>query len=343
MKSNIAFPTITPGHEIFLDNEILYIRNTTKTFRLTGSSGGLIEQLLRAADGTMSISDLASSANCSTEAVEGVITRLQKLGIVTDASCLDVPDGIDFMVANTLQALIPTKRTDHLDYQAMLKKRVLTIGPDELTQEINKRLVQHGLNHLDSLNVEREGNDLEHYVLTTQPDLLIHTSRIEDYKMALECNRIALTHNTAWISTWTDGMIITLMPVMLPNQTACFECFLDRQRSHYDQQEADSAFEQYLINGRPDSLLKVRNQNLFIDQIQIDLLVVRSLRYLMGAKELGPVSKVIEFDLKQLALTHHPLLRMPNCPTCSPNQSQPPIRPFNDASYLAKIAVSEVN
>ncbi len=338
----ITFPTITPGHEVFRDGEFLYVRNIAKTFRLTGNSNQLIEQLLHAADGTRSITDLADTVSCSTTDVEGVIGRLQHLGIVTDPASLDVPDGHDFMVANTMQALVPTDRTDHKRYHAMLNKRVLLVGQTELTQEISRRFSEHGLSQIDNLDPALENDEIEQCVVAKQPDLLIHISRFQDYKTALECNRVAIAHNNAWISTWTEGMIITLMPVMLPHQTPCFDCFLERQRAHYLQPEADAAFEQYVMQGRPNSLLKERTQMLFIDQMQVDLLVIRSLRYLMGGKEPVPVDTVIEFDVRELNLTHHPLLRVPNCPSCNPTYHQPPVRPFSEASFVVNPSIAEV-
>lgn len=130
---------------------------------------------------------------------------------------------------------------------------------------------------------------------------------------------------TSYRSDWT-GLQIEIGPTVHPKETACYACYQHRWRSNLAQLERDEVL-----------LAALQKQTLPLVDLQItpcvSLLCYEILRFLSAEIQPYTLGAILKFDIVTAELTRHPLLKVPQCPTCRRN-----IQPFAPVRFWSEIA-----
>ncbi|MGB0383897.1 MAG: hypothetical protein ACPGWR_03655 [Ardenticatenaceae bacterium] len=308
-------PVLDPKIEFCSQSEDeLIVRRWDRTLVMRGRSIPLVARLISELDGEKDTSLLAEKLGVTPLLVVEVLNHLYNRGIVVDKNSVHNNFGI-------LSAFSGSSLSQG-GYGQLQNKTVLVDGPADLPSMISQNLSESGLGKVlipqtSSLTIES--------LVTQEPAFIIYAERIVDYKRATKLNKIAIQLNIPWIAGWFEGPNIVVTHVMIPNENACFECLILRQRANYLNYKLDMIYENFIREGRPstqtyipESMFSVQENTPGMDNMLARFLTVRAVSYLLGMRSIAPVPKLVEFSLPNLVSRHHPVLRLPQCPVCSP-------------------------
>jgi molybdopterin-synthase adenylyltransferase len=134
--------------------------------------------------------------------------------------------------------------------------------------------------------------------------------------LAYKLNRVCLASGTAWIACDCSAAEITVGPLVVPGQTACYLCYKMRLVAGSETPEDEFAFQSFLDRRKQDD--SAHRQNLvFSAGLGSHLVALEAFKQLSGV--LPPVTRgrIFVFDTLQLTATPHVVLRKPWCPACS--------------------------
>jgi bacteriocin biosynthesis cyclodehydratase domain-containing protein len=163
-------------------------------------------------------------------------------------------------------------------------------------------------------------------------DCLVATSDFGGQDAMCQWNKLCKDHSVHFMPVMLKNMVGYVGPLIIPGETACYECFLFRQRSHALEPDAEqfadkAAFQgQGIIGFHPSMATILGDIAAFeLTRFYADVLPVRS------------VGTLLEVNLLAASITERKVLRVPRCPTCSAlmKKSRPNITKafFNDRTH----------
>lgn len=159
---------------------------------------------------------------------------------------------------------------------------------------------------------------------TSNPvDCLIATSDFGAQETMRLWNRLCVERRCHFLPVVLQNLIGYLGPLVIPGETACFECLWARQNSHLEdiraQRAAESvAFAGQAVNGFHPSMASILG----------DLAAFELTRFYIGALPPGNVGTLIEVNLLASGLTARKVLKIPRCAVCSPLLTRPSKTPL---------------
>jgi adenylyltransferase/sulfurtransferase len=130
-------------------------------------------------------------------------------------------------------------------------------------------------------------------------------------------NRVCLEHQLRWCACSVSGLEVVLGPTVVPGQTACYLCYRMRAVACAADPEADFAFQRMLDRRKQDDSGRRENLNVAAG-LAADLLGLEVLKQVSGVAPSPTVGRIAVFDLVELSLKKHIVLRKPWCPACFP-------------------------
>ena len=119
------------------------------------------------------------------------------------------------------------------------------------------------------------------------------------------------------VFVWRELSQIVSGPLVIPGESACFECYRSRLRSNARHLAEFDALASYQLRRRdhlPSDLARGSVKAFLARQ----LLVIAA-----GAYDLFETNTIYSFDALQLQLNKHPILRIPRCGSCGAYRSEP--------------------
>jgi bacteriocin biosynthesis cyclodehydratase domain-containing protein len=121
-------------------------------------------------------------------------------------------------------------------------------------------------------------------------------------------DRACQREKVQWTSIRRLGMEVEIGPTVVPRQTPCFYC--------YEQRRAGNERGGRVLDGTPAAWFHVAAGS--------ECVVLEAVKLLTGFGEAMSLGRVIVFDPLGMTLSHHRVLRLPDCPRCSGGTDVPP-------------------
>jgi len=121
-----------------------------------------------------------------------------------------------------------------------------------------------------------------------------------------------------------SASMLALGPTVVPGHTACWTCYDRRQQGTQDLFPEQSAIREFLYN-HPD-VDPVGSKLPALAQTLAGLAAFETVRILTNVYPPATCGSVLTLNCVDFILEHHPVLKLPRCPDCSPVRDQPPQR-----------------
>jgi bacteriocin biosynthesis cyclodehydratase domain-containing protein len=128
-------------------------------------------------------------------------------------------------------------------------------------------------------------------------------------------NRVCLAEKIRWSSCSATAMEVIVGPTVVPGETPCYMCYKMRAVACADDPEADFAFERWLDRRKQDDSGRRENLNVTA-AIASNLLGLEVVKLVSGVMPSPTVGRIVVFDLVDLTVKKHVVLRKPWCPAC---------------------------
>jgi bacteriocin biosynthesis cyclodehydratase domain-containing protein len=218
----------------------------------------------------------------------------------------------------------PTRSDLLLDYLDVFSRSVASLRPDRV-RETDERLVcvvivgsgelaNAASNVLGALGckVRHRSADEESEIC----DLQLALSDAVDHGWCRAVNRRAYSCGQPVLFGALDGHSVRIGPLTVPRESACFECYHHRLRSHAEfRREFDARILGYDRPGDTGS------PPLLAAQAGAVLAAAAAMGFIVEHVSLGRPNQIVEQDLLANRITTHTLMKLPRCPVCGPAKS----------------------
>jgi len=171
----------------------------------------------------------------------------------------------------------------------------------------------------------RRPRNFEEWKATAQAtdlDCLIATSDFGGPHLFKEWNRFCVQHKRFFFPILLQDQVGLIGPLVVPDQTACFECFVARHHSHRpptpsSKQIDETAHDAQAVVGFHPAMASAL----------ADIAAFELTKFFSGVVPGWNVGTVLEMNLLTSRMTPRKVLKVPRCPVCSPLITRPPTNP----------------
>jgi thiazole/oxazole-forming peptide maturase SagC family component len=163
---------------------------------------------------------------------------------------------------------------------------------------------------------------------TTEPEslgCLIVTSDFGGLSSFREWNQFAVTNNIPFLPIFLRDEIGYVGPLVIPGDTACFECFLAREKSHKSHHFDSTAIDDQAFSGQ-----NVVGFHPSMGSILGDIATMELTKFFGGKIPGWNVGTLLEVNLLSSRMVPRKILKVPRCPACSSLTTQPSTNLQND-------------
>jgi thiazole/oxazole-forming peptide maturase SagC family component len=155
---------------------------------------------------------------------------------------------------------------------------------------------------------------------TESLDCLVATSDFGGLQLMREWNSFCVDHHCHFFPVVLQDLIGYVGPLIVPGETACFECLRSRQDANMSDPVSQRASEYAAPEGR-----KIVGFIPPMASVLGDIAAVELVKFYGRGLPLWRVGTLIEVNLLAPRLEMHRVLKLPRCPVCSPlNRHSPP-------------------
>lgn len=156
---------------------------------------------------------------------------------------------------------------------------------------------------------------------------LVATAELGGMQLLRPWNEHCVLHRRLFLPVLLEDMIGHVGPLVVPGETACFECFRLRRSTHEADPWARRAIEAASSGGRPAAGSLPPMASVLGDVAAVELLKLLGLHPPVG--ELGAA---VEVNLLASDMTARRVLRLPRCPVCTPLSERPTLAATKSAA-----------
>jgi len=149
---------------------------------------------------------------------------------------------------------------------------------------------------------------------------IVATSDVGSTKSLLKWNRYCVEHSCRFMPVMLHNLIGFVGPLVIPGETACYECAYARQNSHVEQPEIHTVTEALANEGEAQSVIGFHPS---MASILGDLAAFELTKFYSGAIPGQNIGKLIEVNLLATQLVSRKTLKVPRCMVCSPLNTKP--------------------
>jgi bacteriocin biosynthesis cyclodehydratase domain-containing protein len=287
-----------------------------------GKKAHLLSRLLLAIDGKKDLSQIeVELADSYTGAeISRAIMFLQTEGILQDRK--DSPPLPTDQLRRQARYLAHYLQEADETVQNLAAVSCLVVGKGGLAGAISHLLVQHGLEKVVSITQELTANDLHDNELDelekklVTSDVAVCTTQTFAPHLCRVVNDLAIEHQKPILyvdmSSGNHGII---GPLCIPGQSSCYTCYEQRLAINTDVHEERLDYEFFLTN-RPHKRSSYGTLIAF-EHIVCGLAVVELLSYLTAYRAPRTIDGTLIIDFFQPEIYREPVLKLPNCKSCS--------------------------
>jgi bacteriocin biosynthesis cyclodehydratase domain-containing protein len=161
-------------------------------------------------------------------------------------------------------------------------------------------------------------------------DVLVATSDLGAQEEMLAWNRFCVKENRNFLPVVLQDLIGYVGPLVVPGETACYECLQARQNSHLENYKTRRLADYASCDGQ-----RVVGFHPSMASILGDIAAFELTRFYSEALPSRKVGELIEVNLLAKGMTVRKVLKVPRCPICSSLTRRSPVSP--DKSFFASI------
>jgi len=200
-------------------------------------------------------------------------------------------------------------------------KNINLLLPNDIAENVSSYFYQK--NNFENLNL-CSFNDLNQEILENQIkncDFLIILETIENKYIEKQVNKLCLKHKKPFIRAIIQNFKSEIGPLVIPNMTACLECYNTRIYSNLNHYLENKAIDQKIMSkGYVYQISNEVTMSSFLTGIGI--LTNEVIKYFI--KDItwnfpASIESVIEFDNYNMELNVNKFLKIPRCEICGKN------------------------
>jgi bacteriocin biosynthesis cyclodehydratase domain-containing protein len=187
---------------------------------------------------------------------------------------------------------------------------VRLLGCDPLVAVLTEELRSCGVGDVSRVPTATPGSDFSEVSGLVEPGVNLAIVCLESLGAeTFEAVNTASMHSgVRWLRVVLSGPLAHLGPTVVPHQSACYECFELRWRSHEDELDR---FLAYRAQEPADEGALAPYHSLVAAQATLE-----ALRLLSGFAPPTTIGRFYELDLTSPLATPHDVLKVPRCPAC---------------------------
>ena len=143
-------------------------------------------------------------------------------------------------------------------------------------------------------------------------DCLVATSDLGAIQFMRRWNDFCIEHDRAFLPIVLRDLMGYVGPLVIPHETACYECFLTRKRANMEEIEIANSWENIAPDGN-----KVVGYHPAMASILAEIAVMELVKFYAGFSAIFNVGKLIKLNMLSTQLEIHKVLKVPRCKVCS--------------------------
>jgi bacteriocin biosynthesis cyclodehydratase domain-containing protein len=301
-------PLLAPWCRLVEDGDRLLLEHARSVVVLEGGAvRTLLPELLPLLDGSRTRAEIGDALGpAARPAVEQALELLAANGLLVDGGAEAGRDALAVAAAYRLGPGDAGRR--------LREARVAVVGESRIGRTVARLLRRCGIG-----SVERLGWDA-----AAPLDLAVVAPASSEAGRLESWNAAALDSGTRWLGIRPfDGAVATVGPLVVPGESPCHACLLLRLGGHL---EYGSDFA--LIERTPVAV----EAGAELDAIAAGVAAHLVLGWVGGHDTRLPGLVHVLESGPPLALSAHPILRVPRCPACSPAERRAPRAPWHEAA-----------
>lgn len=305
---------LAPWYRLVEDGDRLLLEHGRSVVVLEGRAvRALLPALLPLLDGTRTVDEVvASLGETARPAVELALGLLDGNGLLAEgpAPQSGAPPSASALAA--LYGLAPSAAVERLRLAS-----VAVVGDSETAAAIARLLQAAGLGA-----VVRGG-----WEGSSEVALAVVAPSPGEAAEVLRWNRLALERSIRWLAVRPfDGLVATIGPLVIPGESACYECLLYRLAAH-----VEYGSDLMRIESSPTAAGNLAPLHAIVAGVAAQL----TLGFVAGFDTRLPGALHVLELRPVLSLASHPVLRVPRCPACSSVEHLAPPLPWHEAESEA--------
>jgi bacteriocin biosynthesis cyclodehydratase domain-containing protein len=300
---------LAPWYRLVGDGDRLLLEHGRSVVVFEGGAvGALLPALLPLLDGSRTVEELVAQLGLPARpAVEQALDLLAANGLLVDGPAAPADrSAADFVAA--AYGLAPSSAAARLR-----DATVGVVGAARCRDAIARLLLAAGVGRVEALDW-RDRRPVDLAVVAAGPG---EVPALSDW------NELALEHELCWLPLRPfDGLAALIGPLVVPRESACWECLLLRLAGHVE----------YGPDlGRIEAVPLAASSSAPLDAITAGVAAQLALCWIGGLDSTLPgVLHVLE-TRPALSLSTHTVLRVPRCPRCSSVEQAAPPLPWHEA------------
>ncbi|MGH8905165.1 MAG: TOMM precursor leader peptide-binding protein [Egibacteraceae bacterium] len=286
------------------------------------SRSGNLWKIVAQLNGSLTLSEVAQNAAVGNRDVEAVVDQLLAL------------DVIESEPSNFLDYYLDIASANGAARQAHDLAPIVLIGSPDLTEMLHRILTQtlpslkidlYGwdapvcaplIDHdrswlLDGLQFERTAAQFQEW----QGKLIVFVANVIDPLVCQAINRVCLYHKISWLHAATDGPFILVGPLVVPQRTACWECF--ETRVFMNLREA-AVYQRYKNAIASSPLLgNTQASSAVLASVLVSLTAMEALAF-VATSDSTTLGSLLSLYLPTMEFSMNEVLRLPGCAACAP-------------------------
>jgi len=154
-------------------------------------------------------------------------------------------------------------------------------------------------------------------------DCLIATSDFGGQEAMREWNAFCIREKRRFLPVVLQDLIGYVGPVVVPGETACFDCLRIRRNSQVEEKKRACPIESVAFEGQG-----TRGVHPVMASIVGNLAAFELIKLYSDALPFSTVGTLIEINLLATEVIARKVLKIPRCPTCSPLTTRPSVTPY---------------
>jgi bacteriocin biosynthesis cyclodehydratase domain-containing protein len=301
------YPLLAPWYRLVRDAGRLLLEYGRSVVVVQGSAvETLLPALLPLLDGTHTVDEITAELGAP-RAVEQALRLLSSCGVLVEGPAAAAADGAATSIA-AAYGIPPAAVADRLG-----GARVGVVGTSAAADAIARMLRASGIGEVVEVGWSADST----------PGLAVVAPAASEAPQLLHWNLVALRHNVPWLLLRPfDGVLSLVGPLIVPGETACYECLLLRLAAH-----VDYGPDLRRIEGVPPATRATAPLESLAAAVAAQIVLCW-----LGGADLALAGLVHVLETRPLlALGSQQVLRVPRCPACSAVTRLAPPLPWHEA------------
>jgi bacteriocin biosynthesis cyclodehydratase domain-containing protein len=160
-------------------------------------------------------------------------------------------------------------------------------------------------------------------------DCLVAISEFGATSIVARWNEFCVLHKRPFLPVVLKDLVGSIGPLVIPGETACYECARMRQRTHQPDPYLRQAIEAATGQGGPAGFLPPMSSMLG------EMAALELVRFFCLDRSLSRLGTLIELSVLARDMTPRPVLKLPRCPVCTPIDQRPDLTPLEEPALAA--------